>query len=271
LAADFDELNRQLGRRQTVRTQRRLCRLIAEMAGLTSLVLTKLEAYDEAKRWTRTARLAASEAGNRTVRSWVEAQEAYADFYSGGSPWNAIKSARSAQEITKSPSVGGALAAALEARAYAVLNDSPRARASLDRATKTLDALPDELRGASAFGYNEAQLRFHEGNVLLLLGDVDGAWVAQKRALSLYPVNDGDRILVHMDRAIGLAKTGYALESLEYAADALSDTPVEQRIGIASARSRILIANLAAGGRMPPSLRSPMRAVLELTEQEDTK
>lgn len=265
LLADFSDLERQLGNRQTTRTQRRLCRLVAQLAGLTSLIFTKLGAYDSARDWARTARLAASEAGDLMISAWVEAQEAYALFYEGGSPVAAIQAAKAAQSVSKAPSVGKALAAALEARAQSLLTNKGATLRALANANEVLSQLSNELRGQSAFGYNEAQLSFHEGNALVNLGEVASAWEAQKRALALYPVRDSDRILVHLDRAVGLARIGELEESLTHALEALIDTPAEQRSGIVISRTRQLVAEVQQGGRSPIGTRGKARALLEIT------
>lgn len=264
LMADFADLERQLSSRQPTRAQRRLCRLAAQLAGLTSLVLTKMGAHGPARNWARTARLAATEAGDTATRSWVEAQEAYALFYGGGSPDAAAKAARFAQEVSAMPSVGGALAAALEARAHGLLGRVGEAQLALERANDVLARLSSQDRVSSAFGYNEAQLRFHEGNALTHLGKIELAWQAQKRALALYPVDDSDRLLVHLDRAFGLAHDGDADSAVQHALEALADTPPDQRVGIAAIRTRQLVIELQRRGATSP-LRGELDHLLELT------
>lgn len=266
LMADFTDLERQLSTRQPTRSQRRLCRVAAQLAGLTSLVLTKLDAHGPARSWARTARLAADEAGDPTVRAWVEAQEAYALFYGGGSLPAAVEAARLAQTLSRGPSVGTALAAALEARAYGVMGRRSESLRALDRANDAMGGLHGVARSASAFGYNEAQLRFHEGNALTHLGDVDAAWIAQKQALALYPLEDSDRVLVHLDRSVGLVRAGDAEAALVYASDALADAPPEHRVGIVVSRTRQLVDELERA-RLPAAVvNGDVRHLLELTD-----
>lgn len=266
LMADFADLERQLSSRQPTRAQRRLCRLAAQLAGLTSLVLTKAGAHGPARNWARTARLAATEAGDLMTRAWVEAQEAYALFYGGGSPMAAIEAARLAQAVSNGPSVGSALAAALEARAHGILGDSDETLRALERADSILSRLNTGSQAASAFGYNEAQFRFHEGNALTHLGEVDSAWESQKRALALYPINDGDRLLIHLDRAMGLAHSGDARAAIDHAFKALVDVSPDQRLGIVAIRTRQLV-NALQPERLSESLANgSVRHLLELTE-----
>lgn len=265
LMADFGDLERQLSTRQPTRSQRRLCRVAAQLAGLTSLVLTKLDAHGPARNWARTARRAADEAGDPAVRAWVEAQEAYALYYGGGSPGAAVEAARLAQTLSHGPSVGAALAAALEARAHGVMGQRDDSYRALHRANDALSHLHGVSRSASAFGYNEAQFKFHEGNALTHLGEVDAAWIAQKQALALYPVEDSDRVLVHLDRSIGLARAGDAEAAISYATDALTDAPSEHRVGIVVVRTRQLVEELTRQHLAAPVINGDVRHLLELT------
>jgi tetratricopeptide (TPR) repeat protein len=270
LMADFGDLERQMSTRQPTRSQRRLCRVAAQLAGLTSLVLTKLDAHGPARSWARTARLAADEAGDPAVRAWVEAQEAYALYYGGGSPGAAVEAAQLAQRLSRGPSVGAALAAALEARAHGVMGHRDDAYRALHRADDALSNLHGVSRSASAFGYNEAQFKFHEGNALTHLGEVDGAWTAQKQALALYPVEDSDRVLVHLDRSIGLARTGDADAAISYATDALTDAPMEHRVGIVVVRTRQLVEELTRQRLSAPVINGDVHRLLELTDGTNT-
>jgi len=56
------------------------------------------------------------------------------------------------------------LAAALKARAQAALVRADATRSALQLAEACLSHLDAGSIGTSAFDYNEAQLRFHEGN-----------------------------------------------------------------------------------------------------------
>jgi len=82
------------------------------MAGLMCLTLIKMDERTAFRRWARTARLAASEAGDLLTHSWVRAQEAYGHYYSGDL-LGAIGVAQHAQALSSQiPSVGAVLAAA---------------------------------------------------------------------------------------------------------------------------------------------------------------
>lgn len=202
LVADFAELQRVLRGCRSASSLRALTRLTAEVAGLISLTLIKVADRPAARNWGRAAFLAAGEAGDKTVMAWVRSQEAYAHFYSGDLI-TAIAVAKNAQTLSAHhPGVGVALAAALEARAHAALGHKGEAIAAVGRAEAALSVLGNTSLIPSAFGYNEAQLRFHQGSALTRLPRTDEATKALNQALSLYPENDYmDRALVKLDLA----------------------------------------------------------------------
>src|SRR5439155_26180191 len=122
-----------------------------------------------------------------TTYSWVLAQEAYGHFYSEDFP-EAVRVARHAQTVApRTPCVGAVLAAALEGRALGVLGRADETHAALREAERIREGLDDAIVAAPAFGFDEAQPRFHEGNALTHLADTKAPWRAQERALALGP------------------------------------------------------------------------------------
>src|SRR5204862_2596882 len=86
------------------------------------------------------------------------------------------------------------------------------------RAETAVDKLDSGGLTRTAVGYDEAQLRFHEGSALTHLHDTESAWAAQRRALELYPDSDFlDRTLVHLDRATCLANDGDVPTAMHHA------------------------------------------------------
>ncbi|WP_054565648.1 helix-turn-helix transcriptional regulator [Frankia sp. R43] len=229
LAADFADVQHALAMRQPASTARQLTRITAQLAGLISLSLIKMGQRGPARAWGRTARLAAGEAADPAVASWVRAQDAYTYYYGGSVP-EAIVVAQEAQALAgRSPCVGAVLAAALEARACAVLGQQAAMNAALRRAETILAGLKPEDVTASAFGYNEAQLRFHEGNAVTHLHDRRRAWEVTDRALALYPATDYmDRTLIHLDRADCLIHDGEVAEGAAQITHAFLELPPER-------------------------------------------
>ncbi len=108
----------------------------------------------------------------------------------------------------------------------------------------------------SAFGYTEAQLRFHEGNAFTHLHNTALAWPAQQRALELCPSGDYmDRTLTLLDRADCLAHDGELDGALLCMTDALGNLSEHQRQGIISARARTTLAALPPAQRALPAVR----------------
>jgi tetratricopeptide (TPR) repeat protein len=256
LASDFIELQRLLERRHSASTLRRLARATAHMAGLMFLTLIKLNEPLAARNWARTARIAADEAGDNAVRSWVRAQEAYVYFYAGDYA-DAVTVARHAQALAgRTNCVGVPLAAALEARALAVLGRSSEVAPAMERAQVSLATLDKESLIPSAFGYNEAQLHFHQGNAYTHLGDTKRARAAHEAALSLVPRSDFlDRTLVHLDMAACHARDGDVQQALTIASNALQHLSAEQRQGLVALRGREILRSLPQQQRELPAVR----------------
>ncbi|MDG4790160.1 XRE family transcriptional regulator [Micromonospora sp. WMMD1102] len=255
LQADMVDLTAQLNGRHPASSHLRLTHVTARMAGLIFLTLIKLDQRGRARTWARTARIAADEAGDRSLRSWVRAQEAYVHYYSGDLREAVTVAAHARQLAGNRHCVGAALAAALQARAHAVFGQVRETRAALDFAEATLGKLDAQSAVASAFGYNEAQLRFHEGNAYTHLGDTAAAWHAQRTALTLCPAADYlDRALIHLDQAACLARKGDSREAIAVATEAMTALTEQQRTGMIATRGLQIIQLLPRPHRTLPAV-----------------
>ncbi len=214
------------------------------------MTLVKLDDRPASRRWAQTARRAAFEADDKATLAWVLAQEAYGHYYGGDLP-KAIEVARGAQSVHgRTPCVGAALGAPLEARAHAALGRERETRRSLGRAEEILSQLAQTDLAASAFGYSESQLRFHEGNAWTNLGATHAAWQAQERALELCPAQDFmDRALTRLDRAPCLARDGDVTNAIEYAAGTVTSLNPQELKGIILLRAHEIIERLPPRGR----------------------
>jgi tetratricopeptide (TPR) repeat protein len=162
----------------------------------------------------------------------------------------AIDVARNAYEVSRASCTGRALAAAIEARAHAVLGRNAEARSALARAEDTLSHLDGEVLIPSAFGYNEASFRFHEGNAYTHLRDVKSAFRAQERALELCePENYTDWAMTRLDRAQCLISADQITEGLEYAVETITSLAESKRRGIISLRMQEIIQTLPEKAR----------------------
>lgn len=272
LSADLTELKRAIQRHRSASALRRLTRVTAHMAGLMCLTLCKLDDRPAFRRWTRTARMAAGEAGDPVTHSWVLAQEAYGHYYSGDM-LEAVDVARHARElVTARPCVGAALAAALEARAHAATGHADETRAALARAEDITAQLDGDALTPSAFGYNEAQLRFHAGSALTHLRDVKAAITEQDRALELcMPGDYTDWAMTRLDRAECLLFTDETADALAYATETVESLTSAQRQGIITLRGHAILDSLPKQRQRLPAARD-FRELLNLTaDTEETE
>ncbi len=245
LGADLAELNQSMHAQRAASTLRRLSRVAAQLSGLICLTLCKLDDRSAFRRWARTARMAAFEAGDPETQAWVLAQEAHGHYYSRD-PLEAVEVAQHAQDVVRArPCVGAALAAALEARAFAALGHQHEAHRALARAEEITAHLDGEALAHSAFGYNEGQLRFHASSVFTHLRMIKPAFAAQERALELCAPGDyTDWALTRLDHACCLALAHETEAALAYAIETLTSLTEPQRSGIITLRGHAMLESV---------------------------
>ena len=245
LAADLAEVYTLMDRPRPLSSTLALTRVAASMCGLMCLTLIKLDRRGEFRAWAKVARTTARETGDPDTVSWVLAQEAYGHYYAEDLN-EALMVARGAQHVAGTRTrVGAVLAAALEARILGARGDRHGCEQAIGRAETGLAALPADYVNDSAFGYDEGQLRFHQGNAYTHLGDTAVAWTAQQRALELCgPADFMDRAFTRLDRASCLIRDGDTEGGLVYALDTMNALNDHQRAGIIALRGRQLLAGL---------------------------
>lgn len=233
LLSNLEDVRKFYSRATSGHTLRRLSRIAAQMSGLMSQTLLKVDDQPGSLDWAQTARLFAAESEDPELRAWVQAQEAYYYFYAEDLQ-TAIESAQYAQQVAGNKhSVGSALAAALEARAYAAQGKRREALQAIGKAETYTEGLDSSQTIASAFGYNEAQLRFHQSNSLTQLGEAKAAFDVQDRAIELCAPDDFmDRTLVHIDRADCLVVSGSVTDGLQVAKSALESLKASEARGL---------------------------------------
>lgn len=258
ISADVEELVRLLtGGNHSATNQLKLTSIIGKAAGLVSLSLLKTNNRQGSIRWVRTAWSAAREAGDNALAAWVRAQEAHNAFYAGDLP-DAVEKARHAQELARGAvCIGYVLAAALESRALASQGREDETHAALATAENGFADLSASDTTRSALGYDEAQLRFHQGNAYTHLGLTDLAWQAQRRALELYPHNDYlDRALVHLDRAQCLVHQREPDAAMAVAEAGITGLRHDQRQGLVTVRTLEVLSTMPTDWRARPATRS---------------
>lgn len=264
LTADIADLRLAMTRHRSASALPRLALNAARMSGLVCLTLVKAGDRQVWRRWGRTARHAAAEAGDMPALAWATAQESYGYYYAGDVP-GAVASARQAQDTARVPCVGTVLAAALEMRAHAATGDTSAAMAALAAAERIHDRLSGDDLAASAFGYAESQLRFHSGDALTCLGDTSAAIPALNRALELCSPGDyTDWAMIRLNRAECLIRDGEADAGLIYAEETVAALDGPKRQGIITGRARGLLAGLTASQRASQAGRE-LRGLVENT------
>lgn len=262
LTADLAEVYALMDRPRPLSSTFALTRVAANMCGLVCLTLIKLDRRPEFRAWARVARTTARETGDPDTVSWVLAQEAYGHYYADDLG-EALIVARGAQRVAGDmPRVGAVLAAALEARILGAQGDRASCEQAIGRTESGLAALPAAAVNDSAFGYDEGQLMFHQGNAYTHLGDTQAAWVAQSRALELCgPADYMDRSFTRLDRAACLIGDGDVADGLAYALETMNALNDHQRAGIIALRGRQLLEGLL------PAQRRTLPAASELQDR----
>jgi transcriptional regulator with XRE-family HTH domain len=259
---DFGDVRRMCEQRQPIEFSERLCRLAAQLAGLTGMIMIDIGDQRMARSFFRTARIAADETADRALRAWVIVREALIPLYYGD-PREAISLARTGMDLAgRTQCVAGVMAPVAEARALGRLAAQGktgvlgRARASLGRAAEGLDALPAGQRADTAFGYTERQFLFHEGDALVALGDHDRAEAAFGQSLRLYaPTEFLDRSLVMLGQARCKLEADEPEEALRVSRDTLLGLPPEHRAEIVVHAARALGDSAAARHGNVPAVR----------------
>jgi hypothetical protein len=246
---DFSEVRRMCEQRQPIELQERLCRIAAQLAGLSGRIMNSLGDHRLARSFFRTARTAADETGDRALRAWVTAREAMVPMYYGD-PREALHLARKAQDLAgRTPSVAAAMAPAIEARALGQLalrgrtDAAPSARRALVRSRAVFDQLAKRDTNDLAFGFTERQLAFYEGDTYVNLGDPHHAEEGLSHALTLYTAQERiDRTLVRLCRAVCKFQLGEPEHALTVGREAIADLPAEHRSDMLMHRARHLAA-----------------------------
>jgi transcriptional regulator with XRE-family HTH domain len=269
LTNDLAELGQAFDRTRSASTLRSLTRIASQMSGLMCLTYCRLGDGPAFRRWARTARLSATESGDSATLSWVLAQEAYGHYYDSD-PARAVEVARHAQSlVSKTPTVGAALAAALEARAHAAMGQHSETREAVQRAEAILGHLAGDALIPSAFGYTEAQLRFHEGNALTLLGDAEGAMRAQDDALRLCAPGDyTDWAMTRLDRAQCLILARDGSSALTYAIQTFALLTPPQRRGIIAHRGSEILSQASTEYETSPEFQEFRELLMSTPTQE---
>lgn len=261
--SDLARVRTVLAQRQPLEFQRRLYRVMAQLAGLIATGVNMLGDLRETRAWFHSSRLAAEETGDRRLRAWVVAYEGMSYLYYGRPVTRAVELAQTAQALAgASPSAEGALAASIEARAHARLGHRRESLAAINRSEAMFERLQET--DPNVLGFYEQLLRFYQSNVFTFIGETRRAMVAQRRALELLPPGDDlvDPVLVLLDQATCLIHEGELTEGCRLTTQTLLAVPPQTRLGAPAARAKE-IATLI--GSRSPRLTTELNEVLQLS------
>lgn len=254
IVCDFADLRNILSRRQPLDLQKRLYRVMAQLAGLIAISVNDVSRGQEAHAWLHTARLAAEETGDRELRAWIAARKAMLYLWYERPAERAVYFARMAQAMSgKTPSSAGSLAAAMEARAQARLGRKREALAAVNRAEEIFDGLSPVETEPSILGFDVHRLRWCQQNALTILGETRPAMKMQAEARRL---SDIDLALVQLDRASCLIQEKHPDHGCLLASEAIHRLPPQSRGGLIAYRAREIAAMIGPTNRKLDAVRS---------------
>ncbi|MFD2349779.1 XRE family transcriptional regulator [Nonomuraea ferruginea] len=215
-------------RRQPIDLQERLCRMAAQLSGLSGMIMINLGDHRLARSFFRTGRTAADETGDRALRAWVTAREALVPLYYGDAR-EALNLAKKSRDLAgQTPCAAQAMAPVVEARALAMLSGTDsrkevvdQAKRALARARSAFSHIKGKEREDMAFGYTEKQLYFYQGDVLTKLGQTLEADLVLDQALHQYQDHILDQTLIRLDQAQCRLIEGESGEALRIGTEAL--------------------------------------------------
>jgi tetratricopeptide (TPR) repeat protein len=249
-AQDVAVVREQRERPQSLNQKQRLTRVVAQLSILIASYSRELGDYRASRNWSHTARLAAEDVGDRTLRAWVMARDSMAPLYEGNFA-GAIELAQGAEILAGAgPSPAAVLAPVVRARALAQVGRADEARKTIEHAHTAFDRLGHDGQRDLLFGYTERQLCFHSAQVWTYTQDFDDAQHAHERATVLYaPTEYLDRALMGLDMALRLVATGNADSAAEHAASVITGLESGQRSSMIEGRARAVLRALPAKAR----------------------
>jgi tetratricopeptide (TPR) repeat protein len=205
--------------------QQRLLHVLGQLAALVSVVANDLGGLRAASDWMRTARLAAIETGDQSLRAWTLAREGFHYLHYSRPVGRALHLAEAAEcVIFNSSSSAAVMAPTVRARALARLGNEPAALDALRQADEAFERV--DAPAVGIFGWSLPQLRLSAGKTLTNLGATRLALQAQDEALALFPPDEIlDPALVRLDRAQALIRAGDLTEGCRLGEEVLVGLP----------------------------------------------
>ncbi|MFJ8754597.1 DNA-binding protein [Streptomyces sp. NPDC102441] len=181
-----EEIEQHRDRTQVPIQQQELLVLAGQACAILATAAFDLGSFDSATRLARSAALYGETARFEPLRAYAGGTLAYIAYFSGR-PAEAAQYARRAAMLPGLGDIARRRLAAIEARAYGHLGDTPSAQRALTISTEVCDGTLDDLHDGvgGEFGFSEERLAMSNGSTCLLLGDGQQAEAAAQRALEL--------------------------------------------------------------------------------------
>ncbi len=229
VVADLGEVAHVLDRSLSEATRSRMLRVAGRLSAVSAVSLVATGEFAAGRRWWRTVRQAAEQAGDGELEVFALGQQAMLALYGGHTQEQVVSLADHAIAVGDGRACAGTASAwATRAQALARWGRLQEARAALDEVWDLFARLSGAVGAGqdSWFGYPEHKLRHTESYVHTWLGDTRRAWTAQDRVLALCPAdNYRGRAQVHLHRALCLLQDGEVAEGLAHAVATVTALP----------------------------------------------
>lgn len=247
----------------------RLLRVAAQLAALTAITLSNLDAGRDGRRWWRSAAQAADRSGDDWLASAVRGRQAVFSLYDEYPAASTLALADEAARIGKQrPILGVASALAARAQVCARTGRHQEARDELAKLTRLYDRLPAETREdrVTQWGWSEQRLHHVSSHVHMFSGTLDAAERAQEAALASYPErNYQGRSQIELHRAGSLLKAGDVAEGSRHLVTVLSALPTARRHDALVRQTAVTALSLAPAGTADHPGAVEARELLALT------
>ncbi len=256
MVAEILEVQTVLDRSLTANQRLGLSDVAGRLAGVAAVILHDVGEHQQALAWFKTGTTASERAGDSTLTAWLHARSAMIAV-NYGSPKAAITQTHDAQKSLGTGAGGapGALAAAVQARAFALMGRPDEAHASLRLADELFEHLSDDQRADTWWGYEEQKHLVHSSHALTAIGETEAARDAQVRALVLTkPSSHLTRTLLHLDRAACQVKDNDVEDGAATARIALTGLPDGYSSGLIAARAADVDHVIPAAARRRPEV-----------------
>lgn len=255
LSADLLVLQQVIDADRDPCARRGLNRTAAQLCTIMAMTLGSAGQAQLAGRWWSTAGRAAERAGDVYVLAWTRGREAVRGLYERRRPARLISDVDQALDQGRPPCAGTMELLGGKAQALSMLGraaDAVTALAELDEAFARLPAAVTS--DDSIVGWAEYCLWHTRSYVFTHLGDTASAYVAQERALAMYPPElYRQAAMVRLHRSRCLVMDGHLADGLAEGSSALDELEADYRSGPVAELGHGVLRALPSAERARPA------------------